>query len=465
MQKLNCNLYRAFKMNPFIDNVKSYIQKNKLLQPQSTVIVGISGGADSVALLLVLHEIGYSCIPVHCNFNLRGNESDRDEDFVKTLCEKLNMTLYVKSYNTQELAKKEKNSIEMTARNLRYALFEHLRKELGASAIAVAHHRDDNVETVLLNVLRGTGIKGLRGIRPRNGFVVRPLLDIDKTSILAYLSEKKQKFVEDSTNKQPLYKRNKIRLELLPQMRLLNPSIDLSIQRMTHIMSSVFEIYEASINSTLNKLINREADKQVIKISDLIKVKGQLALLYEWLNPYGFSGEQVEQIANGLTHPFEGYYETKNQILWRNRGLLILLNKSIPPFVNKSSYFLNNNESIIIENKFSIICEDTPFPRDKNFFLGNNAVLIDYNKLRFPLCVRHIRNGDRFCPFGMKGHSKLVSDYMTDRKKSRIEKEEQWVVCNGDDIVWLIGERLDNRFALTEQTNKVMKLSVKYLNT
>ena len=230
-----------------MQKVVQYIERHKLFSPDDKILVALSGGADSVALLRLLLSLGYTCEAAHCNFHLRGAESDRDEHFVRQLCLEHRVTLHTVHFNTEQEAKERHISIEMAARELRYAWFEKTREACSAAVIAVAHHQDDSVETLLLNLIRGTGINGLRGIRPRNGHIVRPLLCLDRKEIVGYLESIGQAYVTDSTNLQDEYTRNKIRLNLLPMMQEINPSVKESILKTAEHLDDAASIYNIGI--------------------------------------------------------------------------------------------------------------------------------------------------------------------------------------------------------------------------
>lgn len=238
--------------------VKQYIEKEKLFSPESKVFVALSGGADSVALLRLLHSIGYRCEAAHCNFHLRGTESDRDERFVRGLCRELGIPLHTTHFDTTGYAAEKHVSIEMAARDLRYEWFEKLRVEYRADAIAVAHHQDDSVETMLLNLIRGTGIKGLLGIRPRNGSIVRPLLCATREEIIRYLRHIKQEYVTDSTNTEDEYTRNKIRLHLLPLMEEINPSVKKNLTETGSYLNEAYAIYHKGIADAKERVMTRK---------------------------------------------------------------------------------------------------------------------------------------------------------------------------------------------------------------
>ncbi|MBQ0142993.1 MAG: tRNA lysidine(34) synthetase TilS [Prevotellaceae bacterium] len=278
--------------------IQHYIHQHQLLTDNCTVIVGISGGADSVFLLLCLSKLGYNCIAVHCNFHLRGEESIRDEQFVRNLCAKINIKLIVKDFDTISYATLNKKSIELAARELRYNYFEQTRQEYNAQSIAVAHHRDDNVETFLWNMVRGTGLRGLRGMLPKNGNIIRPLLCIGREDIIDYLASINQDFVTDSSNLKDDVTRNKIRLNLLPMLRQLNNGADNNISTMMENMQEVWNIYTQFIQQSQQKaIITDDTDNFIIDLSRLDNSNpSPITLLYETLYPLGFTRPQIEDM-------------------------------------------------------------------------------------------------------------------------------------------------------------------------
>jgi tRNA(Ile)-lysidine synthase len=394
--------------------------------------VALSGGADSVALLRLLLHLGYTCEAAHCNFHLRGAESDRDEEFVRCLCREQETVLHTVHFDTEKEAKERHISIEMAARELRYDWFEEVRKECGASVIAVAHHRDDSVETFLLNLIRGTGINGLRGIQPRNGKIVRPLLCLDRKEITDYLDSLGQSYVTDSTNLQDEYTRNKIRLNLLPMMQEINPAVKESILKTAEHLEDAASIYKRGIEEAKKRILTPEG----ICIRALLQETAPETVLFEILYPLGFNAAQVKDIYRALNgQPGKVFASTCRRVV-KDRELLLIepLQEATKPKLTMKEY------------------EHTPgfvIPRDKN------TACFDADKLQHPLSLRLFRQGDTFVPFGMKGRKK-VSDYLTDRKFSLLRKERQWILCCGDDIIWLVGERADNRFRVDEGTKKVL---------
>lgn len=421
----------------FKRNVEKFIDQKSLFERCDKVLVALSGGADSVALLRVLDALGYQCECAHCNFHLRGEESNRDETFVQQLCQKFDIPLHVTHFDTTDYAHTKRISIEMAARELRYQWFETLRQSIGASVIAVAHHRDDSVETFLLNLIRGTGINGLKGIAPKNGNVVRPLLQESRENILDYLQHLNQDYVTDSTNLQDEYMRNKIRLNLLPLMKELNPSVSESIAATAERLADAALIYNKEREMAIQRVMKGE---KVISISALLDETAPSSLLFELLHPYGFNSSQIKDIYQSLFGQSGRRFHSSQWEVLRDRDSLILHSFSgeetdhVPPTLTY--------ETIDITPDFII-------PRDKHI------ACLDADKVTLPLTVRKWQAGDKFTPLGMKG-KKNVSDYLTDRKFTLFQKEHQYVACQGDKIVWLIGERIDNAYRIDADSKRAL---------
>ena len=303
-----------------IKKIAQYIDQEKLFTREDKILVTLSGGADSVALLRLLLTMGYTCEAAHCNFHLRGDESVRDEMFVRELCLQLEVPLHVQHFQTTEEAEKRHISIEMVARELRYAWFEQLRLQQGANVIAVAHHKDDSVETLLLNLIRGTGINGLLGIRPKNGNIVRPLLCLDRKEITEYLQEIGQSYVTDSTNLQDEYTRNKIRLNLLPLMQEINPSVKESLLRTSEHLNDAALLYKKGIEEGKQKV----QTEQGILISALLQEPAPETLLFEILSPLGFNGAQIKDIFTSLNGQPGKIFLSREWRVIKDRELLLI---------------------------------------------------------------------------------------------------------------------------------------------
>ncbi|KAA6345538.1 tRNA(Ile)-lysidine synthase [termite gut metagenome] len=423
----------------FLRQVRKYIEQEKLLLPKARVLVALSGGADSVALLRALLSLNFDCEAAHCNFRLRGKESDRDEDFVKDLCNALCVPLHIAHFETKHHAREKQISIEMAARELRYNWFAEIKETAGVSAIAIAHHKDDSAETILLNLIRGTGINGLCGIHPKNGDIIRPLLCVSRKEITEYLHRIKQEYITDSTNLQDDYTRNKIRLHLLPLMEEVNPSVREALASTGKYLSQAACIY----NKSMEEGKKRVSVKDGIRIDDLLHEPSPCALLFEILHPLGFNSSQVEDIFRSLEGQPGKQFTSKKWRVIKDRELLYIEkneeNEDIPPF------------KLVMEER--ILSSGFIIPHDKC------SACLDADKLSQPLTIRRCRQGDTFVPFGMKG-TKRISDYMTDKKFSLRQKEQQWVLCNGEDIVWLIGERIDNRYRVDDTTRRMLLVSL-----
>ena len=424
--------------------VREFIESHRWFGMKDKVLVALSGGADSVALLRVLTDSGYSCECAHCNFHLRGEESNRDEEFVRRLCEELSVPLHVCHFDTTDHATRLHISIEMSARMLRYDWFDRLRKETGASVIAVAHHRDDSVETFLINLIRGTGINGLKGISARNGFVVRPMLETNRQEILDYLQAIGQNYVTDSTNLQDEYLRNKIRLNLLPMMRELNPSVSESISETSMRLTEVAAIYNKERSETLSrKLEEVGTDVKRVSIASVLSDIAPLSLLHEILHPLGFNASQLKDVLHSLKASQSGrIFISKGWSVLRDRDYL---------WIRPVSFCHTEPELLV---------EEVPMTPSFTIPRANHIACLDADTVSQPIVLRKWRQGDKFVPFGMKG-KKNISDYLTDRKFTQYQKEQTYVACSGDKIVWLVNERTDNRFRITEKTKRVLVLRVK----
>jgi tRNA(Ile)-lysidine synthase len=421
--------------------VEQYIQRNKLLKESGLYLVALSGGADSVALLLLLKEAGYNVHAAHCNFHLRGEESDRDERFCVELCRELGVELHRAHFDTHEYAKLHQVSIEMAARELRYRWFDQLCDDIGAEGVCVAHHSDDLVETVLLNMVRGTGLRGLTGIQPRNGRVLRPLLCVSRAEIEAYLAERGQTYVTDSTNLEADVLRNKMRLQVLPLLRKLNPAVSENICRMAE------NAKEAQM--VLDALVNMYRDRRVLNLRDLEKYGSSEYVVFEWLKNFGFNGSQVHQLL--LADTGRVISSTLGYDVLSDRGHL-LVEPSLKPLkalrIPEEGTYILNEENRFKVYKSAVYVSNEPF-----------TATLDAEKVCFPLTVRRVERGDWMQPYGMKG-KKLLSDLMTDLKMNLFEKRRQLVVVDAQDrIVWLVGLRTDHRAAVTDATREVVTIS------
>lgn len=440
--------------------VKRYIESLNLLPDGAKVVVALSGGADSVALIDILNHLDYACIGAHVNFHLRGNESDRDAAFSHKLCMDMSIPFYKTDLYAAEYAEREGISIEMAARELRYRWFEQLRKEQGAAAVAVAHHRDDSVETVLLNLIRGTGIRGLTGIKPRNGNVIRPLLCCDREAILEYLEQRGLTYVTDRTNLLNEYRRNKIRLEVLPLLESIQPSVRESISRTMDHLSETEVFYEKALEEAERRVCtNLKAGLSPmplrISLSALEKEVAPRSLLYEILSEYGFGRADVETIyRNRQGISGRAFYTHSHRLVFDRDEMIV----SEIPTDETTEYYLEESQTSLVE-PLSLTCERLPMTPGFDISHDRLVACLNAEKLLYPLVLRHPKKGDSFIPFGMHGR-KLISDYCSDRKMNALEKEGLWLLCSGKDIVWVVGERIDHRFRVDETTTTVCRFTL-----
>ena len=460
-------------INSFVDRVRSFASVHELFVYGGKYIVALSGGADSVSLLFVLkhleHELGIDVEAAHCNFHLRGAESVRDEEFCKQLCERLSVPLHLIHFDTQAYADLHRVSIEMAARDLRYGYFENLRRDIKAQDICVAHHRDDSVETVLLNLVRGTGLRGLRGIQPRNGNIIRPLLSLSREDIVQYLGALGESYVTDSTNLHNDVKRNKIRLDVMPLLRELNPSVSQSIFESSLRVGEALKVFDEAMKRSIadvtatspsHHLTISPPHHLVISVERLKQQPSPEYTLHEILSSRGFTSAQIEQIYGSLDTCSAGkIIASDSHELAFDRGSLLVQPRTNVADAVRSMRIPETGTYVFSDSlKIKVAAEDCG--DDYVPSRAADCVCLDASDIKFPLTLRHIEQGDRFVPFGMNG-MKLVSDYLTDRKKTVFEKRQQLVLTDAQQrIVWLVGERTDNRFRISKETSKALRFTL-----
>ena len=426
------------------ERLDKYIKQHNFFSKGDKLILAISGGADSVALAYLLKQLEYDFTMAHCNFGLRNKESDADEVFVKKLAKKLGVKCFTKSFETLKFATENKISIQMAARDLRYDWFENLRQKLRLDFILTAHHRDDDMETFFINLLRGTGIKGMLGVPQKKGSIVRPLLFTKKNEIYDFLKKNKIEYREDSSNKDDKYLRNKIRLQLIPLLEQMNPSFKETLTKEMDYLSGISEVYFTQIGRKKEQLLKQEMDYFTISIVELKKLNPLQTYLYELLNPFGFLN--VQDICNALeVQPGKQFFSATHRITIDRKQLIIQTIQE----VEKVELQIDESE----KECFSPI--HLGFTITENFNIQNDLTIamLDYDKLEFPLILRKWKKGDFFFPLGMNGKKK-VSDFFTDNKISIPEKEQIWVLCSTDEIIWVVGMRISERFKISEKTKK-----------
>lgn len=438
------------------DAFKAYITKNISFSKDDTFLLAVSGGIDSCVMLDLFMKFDCKFAVAHCNFHLRGRESDRDELFVKRLVSQNNKKLHLIDFDTEEYAAKNKLSIEMAARELRYNWFNQLICENNYSFIATAHNMNDVAETFLLNLSRGTGLKGLTGIKAKNGKLIRPLLFAQRDEIEIYAKQNNISYVTDSSNNEEYYTRNKIRHSILPVFKDINPSFIKTLQNNIDKLNDAHAVYISHISDAKTKLITKDQTGICIDLDTLKQYNPVKPYLYECVYKYGFNETQIDNIIESINCNEEQNFFSDGFRLVKSRSQLI---------ISSISQQKHPDTITITSSDFK---SDTPFQIDiresntnQREFNDSFIAEIDSNQIQYPLSVRKWQYGDYMKPIGMKGKSKKISDMLNDLKLSSIEKEQCYVLESQNTILWLIGYRLSDICKLNGSTkNKtIIKIS------
>jgi len=434
-----------------LDQFKAYINRCNLISEGDRLVLALSGGIDSMVLADLLLKTKVDFVVAHCNFHLRGEESNGDENFVFEFAKRNGIQCFVKQFETDKYATENGISIEMAARDLRYTWFEGLRRQLNYDKIAVAHHADDQAETFFINLLRGAGLRGLKGMQPMNGVIIRPLLWASREQIRQYALENQIHWREDHTNAESIYLRNKIRNQLLPVFDKLHPVARQGLYKSLEHLASENELYRELLREKLNQIVTCDDGIQRLKVSEPVGGPTSFQLLFEWLRQYGFNTDQCHFIYEAMeTGVGNKYFSPTHQaIIGRNELQL----SEIKPIENEERRIELGEEEIIspIHLCFSKFENTSDFTIDKS----SEVAQLDFDKIQFPLALRHWQHGDRFHPLGMKG-SKLLSDFFVDQKFTKWKKQNVWLLVSAaGEILWLVGHRIDNRFRVTNTTKTV----------
>ncbi len=434
------------------NKVEKYNQQKHLFTNGDKLLLTISGGIDSMVMLDVMsffpNEIGL----VHCNFHLRGEESNLDEALVRKIAQKKKLPLYVKSFDTKQFAKENKLSIQMAARELRYSYFEEIAEKNGYTKILTAHHLDDHIETFFIHLLRSSGLKGLQGIPVRREDYIRPLLGLTRGDIERYAEEHQIQYREDRSNAETKYLRNQIRHQLSPVLGKVDIQYRQKIQKSLDYIAQSNRFVEREIQSIITKKEEQKGEQKHFPISFLQTHPDALLILHYWLSEKGFSDDNLQNIKRNIQPIKVGrFYYSKNYLLVIDRAYLVLSplkEKYNPPTILRS-------EEGEIEKPLSLHWK--VFSKDNTFKIDTDIsqAFLDFDKIKLPLVLRLWKEGDRFQPLGMKGEKK-VSDFLIDHKVSRADKQDVFVLVSGGEIIWLIGYRVSDRFKITSSTTKIL---------
>jgi tRNA(Ile)-lysidine synthase len=434
-----------------------YAREKNLFSPGEKVLLAVSGGLDSMVMLHLFSRNGIQAGIAHCNFHLRGQESDDDETFVKQCADTYGMPFFGRGFDTKHYAAAQGVSTQMAARTLRYDWFNELMDTHGYDKMAVAHHADDNVETVLLNLIRGTGLKGACGIAPINNRLIRPLLFATREQISRYAADNGIAYREDRSNASDDYARNYIRHHVTPGLKTLNPSLAKTFRHNSEYLTQAWCLLEELVKKNKAAWCVRHHDEWRIDIKALQQTAAPDFWLFELLQDFGFNSAQTADISGTLNaQPGKHFFSATHELVKDRDSLIIGLKSKTEDDstqtgkIQKTDTHLAYPIDLTLEQR--LYDGISALPQDKH------VACLDADKLRFPLTVRLWHEGDAFTPLGMKGKKKL-SDFLIDQKIPLPHKQQQWVILSGNDIVWLVGQRLDDRYKVTPQTKNILQIT------
>ncbi len=439
----------------------NFINSEKLFGKNDLLLVAVSGGVDSVVLCELCHQAGFSFIIAHCNFGLRGAESDRDEQFVNSLGKKYGTPVWVKHFDTEAYATERKCSIQVAARELRYEWFYSLlatatEKENRPTVLLTAHHADDNTETVLMNLFKGTGIQGLKGILPRQEKLTRPLLFAHKEELLSFATRHKLDFVEDSSNQSDKYTRNFFRHQVIPLVNKVIPEAGDNMTGNIHRFREVAQLYEQAVQLHKKKLLEPRGNNIEIPVLKLLQHTPLQTIVYEIIREYGFHARQTDEVITLLHSETGKYILSATHRILKNRNRLII---SALAEAKSNIIRIEKEDGEIWFNGGRLVTQQQILKQPADIENNSTIALLDVKDIRFPLLLRKWRTGDYFYPLGMRKKKKL-GRFFIDNKMSLLEKENTWVIESAKKIIWVVGLRIDDRFKVTDVTREVLKIQL-----
>jgi len=441
-----------------LKSIKNYIEEHNLFNPDDKILLGISGGVDSVVMLHLLLRAGYELGVAHCNFQLRDKESEEEHKFVAWLAKHYNIPIFEKKFDTHQYALEQGVSIQMAARRLRFEWFEQLRQTHHYDYIGIAHNKNDRAETALINLARGTGLKGITGIKPKSKYIVRPLLFAGRDDILHYCHQEGLSYREDSSNQTTKYSRNRIRHEIIPEFQKINPQFLETMDKNLNHFRSAYKLFESMISEIKRRLLIKQGNDWFINLKLLKTYPENYTILYELLKPFGFSADVVSDLFSSLESESGKTFYSNNYKAVKDRSELIITLLEAPEpkryYIDKGSSKIETPVTLTLYEKD--VDEAFRIPSDPN------VACIDYDLVEFPLILRKWQSGDFFKPLGF-GHYKKLSDFFIDNKYSLVNKEQTWLLTSGEQIVWVVGARLDERFKITNLTRKVLMVEYSHI--
>lgn len=443
-----------------LQEFQEHIQSKQLFHPHDLLIVAVSGGADSVALCALCHRSGYTFQMAHCNFQLRGEESDRDERFVTDVAQKYGVPLHVRRFDTHQYARENRINTQLAARALRYAWFDELvqtaKQPEGRVLLLTAHHANDNVETLMMNFFKGTGIAGLKGIRERSGYIVRPLLFATRDQVISFLRQHGIPYMEDSSNLSDDYTRNYLRNRVIPSLTEVFPAVEQNLMKSLARFQDIALLYDESVQHHLQKILEHKGQEVHIPILKLVKHPAWKTILYEVIRKYGFVAGQVEDVCRLTQSQSGSFVASPSWRIMRNRAWLIIT----PVKAEDSAHIIIGPEEQRIRFALGALSmQHLDWDAGSDITADPLIALIDFDTISFPMILRKWKEGDYFYPLGMRKKKKL-SRFFIDHKIAVADKEKIWVLEHDRRIIWIAGMRIDDRFKVTNQTKKVLRISL-----